>query len=58
MTPGHAEQEGMDQEALNIYSAMRDEGTANPDTLTYGCLLEACTTVRALKSCQELHSDS
>lgn len=38
-----AQQEGMDQEALNIYCAMQNEGMPVPDRVTYLCL-QACAT--------------
>lgn len=39
MIAGHVEQEGMGREALSFYWAMRSEGFATPDTVTFVCIL-------------------
>lgn len=41
-------QQGLCQEALRIYSTMRQEDLMPPNSVTFVCLLQACSTAEAL----------
>ncbi|KAH7388370.1 hypothetical protein KP509_16G072300 [Ceratopteris richardii] len=47
---------GLGDEALCRYGQMQDEGVF-PETVTYACILKACSTIGALKRAEAIHSE-
>lgn len=54
MLGGYAD-DGLGREALSLYAIMQQDRTVVADSVTFLCLLKACTTVGALKQGRRLH---